>query len=163
MSKLRGFGVGALVFILVLVIYFVLNAVTKKPEKAYDFSAGTQHGQVISLSDNYGKCPTVLIFIDPQVEGSTDLLSRIIERRKDADIIAMSISTLSEEEQKSILSEDILGLDKLCFESSEAVSEYNIGAATPITYFIDQQGYVQEVYVGAMRDSSIEKCIDKIS
>ena len=161
MNRIRNFLVAAGVFVLVIVIYLTMSVVMKKPQKAYDFSAGTQHGQVISLSDNYGRCGSVVIFIDPEVEGATNLLSRIIERGGQADIIALSVSELSEQEQREKLSDDILALKKLCFESSEAIEKYNIGAA-PVTYFIDKEGYVREVYVGAMRDSSIEKCIEMI-
>ena len=162
MNRIRNFGLAALVFVLVIAVYLILSVVTKKPEMAHDFSAGTQYGKVISLSDNYGKCPTVLIFIDPEVQGSTELLSRIIERKGEADIIAMSISQLPEDQQKEKFPDYILALEKLCFESSEAVEKYNISAA-PVTYFIDKEGYVREVYVGAMRNSSIEKCIDMIT
>lgn len=72
----------------------------------------------------------------------------------------LSVSCLSRSSAEK-LSDDILALEKLCFESSEAIEKYNIGAA-PVTYFIDKEGYVREVYVGAMRDSSIEKCIEMI-
>ena len=161
MNRIRNFGIALAVFVLVIAVYLTLTVVTKKPQKAYDFSAGTQNGEVISLSESYRKHGTVLIFIDPEVEGSTELLSRIIEKKEDADIIALSVSALSEQEQKEMLSDDILALPKLCFESSEATEKYNISAA-PVTYFIDTDGYVQEVYIGAMKDSSIEKCIAKI-
>ena len=162
MNRIRNFLVAAGVFVLVIVIYLTLSVVTKKPQKAYDFSAGTQHGQVVSLSDNYGKRGSVVIFIDPEIEGATKLLSQIIKLHGDAD---MSVSELPENEQKEKLkaaSADILELEKLCFESSEAIEKYNIGA-TPVTYFIDKDGYVVDVFVGAIRDSSIEKCIEKIN
>ncbi len=165
MNRIRNFLVAAGVFVLVIVIYLTLSVVTKKPQKAYDFSAGTQHGQVVSLSDNYGKRGSVVIFIDPEIEGATKLLSQIIKLHGDADIIALSVSELPENEQKEKLkaaSADILELEKLCFESSEAIEKYNIGA-TPVTYFIDKDGYVVDVFVGAIRDSSIEKCIEKIN
>lgn len=100
MNRIRNFLVAAGVFVLVIVIYLTMSVVMKKPQKAYDFSAGTQHGQVISLSDNYGRCGSVVIFIDPEVEGATNLLSRIIERGGQADIIALSVSELSEQEQR---------------------------------------------------------------
>ena len=108
---------------------------------------------------------SVVIFIDPEIEGATKLLSQIINLHGDADIIALSVSELPENEQKEKLkaaSADILELEKLCFESSEAIEKYNIGA-TPVTYFIDKDGYVVDVFVGAIRDSSIEKCIEKIN
>lgn len=161
MNRIRNFGIAFLIFVLFIAIYLTMTVVTKKPQKAYDFSAGTQNGQVISLFDNLGKRGSVVIFIDPEVEGATRLLSRIIERRGDADIIALSKSELSEEEQREKLPEDILALEKLCFECSEAVETYRIGA-TPVTYFVNKDGYVVDVYVGAMRDSSIDKCIEKI-
>lgn len=163
MNRVRNFAVIILVFLLVIAVYLTLTVVTKKPQQAYDFSAGTQYGKIISLSDNYGKRGTVVIFIEPEIEGATELLSRIIERKGDADIIALSISRLSEQEQREKLAgkEDILSLEKLCFESSDAVEKYNI-SASPITYFVDKDGYVKEVYVGAMKDSSIERCIELI-
>ena len=92
MNRIRNFLVAAGVFVLVIVIYLTLSVVTKKPQKAYDFSAGTQHGQVVSLSDNYGKRGSVVIFIDPEIEGATKLLSQIINLHGDACLLYTSRS-----------------------------------------------------------------------
>ena len=75
-------------------------------------------------------------------------------------ILYWQVPTYSEQEKLLLL--PFLELEKLCFESSEAIEKYNIGA-TPVTYFIDKDGYVVDVFVGAIRDSSIEKCIEKIN
>ncbi len=161
MNRIRNIGIAAGVLLLVIVIFFTLRAVTKKPQKAHDFTVGTQSGKVISLSDNFKKRGTVVIFIDPEVEGSTLLLSRIIKANGGADVIALSVSSLSESEQRQKLTDDILELDGLCFECTDAIEKYNIGAA-PVTYFVDADGYVKDAFIGAMSDKSIEKSLKKI-
>lgn len=162
MNKIKNIGIAMGVVLLVAVLFVVISAVTKKPQKAYDFTVATQNGNVISLFDNYQKRGSAVVFFDPETEGSTELLSRIIKNAGSVDVLALSVSKKPIDEQRKLLGADILALDKLCFECSEAIEKYNIGNP-PVSYFIDSDGYVQSVYIGAMRDSSIEKSIRKIS
>lgn len=162
MNRVRNYAIATGVLLLVIVIYLVLSVVVKQPPRAYDFTVGTHKGEVIRLSDNYGKSASVVIFIDPQVEGSTELLSRLLSQAQGADVIALSVSALSEEEQTAMLSADILGMEKLCFESSDAIEKYNIGNA-PVTYFIDKEGLVRQAMIGPVSDASIQKSLKKIT
>ena len=134
----------------------------KKPQPAIDFTAVSQNGVRFTLSENYGKSGTVLIFIDPETEGSVSLANKLIANRKNADIIAVSVSKLSADEQKKLLGENILALEKLCFDSADIIETYNIGNA-PITYFIDKQGLVQNGFVGDIKEETINKYIDRVS
>ncbi len=162
MNKVRNFGVMLLVLLLCVAVFGAVSFFSKKPQKAHDFSAGTHNGQVISLYDNLGKSATVLIFIDPEVEGSNVVLEKLLSQKDNIDIIAVSVSSLDEKKQRELLPKSAFTIEKLCFEGSEAVEKYNIGNA-PITYFIDKDGYVQEAYVGNIKPESIEKIIKKIA
>ena len=163
MNKVRNFGIALVIPILVIVIFLILNTFTKKPQKAHDFSAGTDSGKVISLYDNLGKKNTALIFIDPEIEGSNKVLSKLITKKDELDIIAISVSSLTEQKQKELLPKEALELEKLCLTGgSEAIEKYNIGNA-PITYFIDKDGYVTDAFVGSIKDESLEKIIKKLA
>lgn len=161
MNRFRGIAVGLGALALVAVIYFSLTLMHREPEHAFDFAVGAHNGQVVRLSDSFGKRGTVVMFIDPEIEGSNDLLERIAAKKGGCALLALSISALPEDEQLSLLPESVRELDGLCFECSDAVEKYNVSHA-PITYFIDKDGLVREAYVGAMRDKSIEKCIKMI-
>lgn len=161
MKRFRGILVAAGVLALVAAIYFMLTLFHKEPDHAIDFTVGAHTGQVLRLSDNYGKRGSIVMFIDPGIEGSNALMERIAQRADGAFFFALSVSGLPEEEQLALLPESVRGLEGLCFECSDAVEKYNVGHA-PLTYFIDKDGIVREAYVGAMRDSSIEKCVKMI-
>lgn len=162
MNKTRNFLIILAVLLVFVISFFVLSLFKDKgPQMSHDFAAGTHRGEVISLHDNIGKTATALIFFDPSVEGSNATLSKFIAKRDKIDVIAVSVSDLSEDEQKKLLPEGWDTLDKLCFDGTEAVPKYNIGNA-PIIYFIDKDGYVQDVYVASIKDETIDKLIEKL-
>ena len=162
MNRFRSIAVAVGVLALVAVIFLLLTLTHKEPQHALDFTVGARSGQVLRLSDNFGKRGTVVMFIDPELEGSNDLLERVAAKKGDCALLALSVSVLPESEQLSLLPESVRELDGICFECSDAVEKYNVSHA-PITYFIDKDGLVREAYVGAMRDKSIEKCIKMIA
>jgi len=162
MNRVRNFLICIGVALVCVCAYLLVSVLTKSPEPALDFSAATASGEVISLSDNFQKRATVLIFIDPEVEGSLLVLDKVIQNAGAAEVLAISVSSLPVDEQKKLLNEKALALDKLCFEGSEAIETYNIGNA-PITYFIDIDGLVQNAFVGNIKEETIVKYIEKIT
>ena len=162
MNKVRNFAIMLGTLFLFIIIFLVLSVTTKKPQKAYDFAAGTHTGEVINLYDNLGKTPTALMFFDPEIEGSNTVLSKLIAKKDGFDIVAISVSALPEQKQKELLPENWDTVSHLCFEGSEAIEKYNIGNA-PITYFIDKDGYIIDAYVGNIKETSIEKLIKKLA
>ena len=161
MNKVRNFCIGAGIIVLCMAVFLTITVLTKKPQPAIDFTATLSDGSSFTLSDNYGKCGTVLIFIDPETEGSIDVLREVTADKKDADIIAVSVSSLSKNEQLKLIG-DSNSFDKLCFEGADIVKLYNIGNA-PITYFIDKNGLVQNGFVGNIKKETIQKYISKIT
>ena len=97
MNKVRNFFIAVGVVIVCVALYMVVSVSLKKPQPAIDFTATSQSGVQFTLSDNYGKSGTVLIFIDPEVEGSLVLLDKIIANKKTADIIVPDMQTATEE------------------------------------------------------------------
>lgn len=161
MNKVRNFGIMLLVLVVFVCVFFIVSAVTEKPQMSIDFSAGTANGSVISLHDVMLGRGGVLIFIDPEIEGSGIVLEKIVNNVEPERVIAVSVSELSEQEQKKLMTEKMLALDNLCFEGSEAISSYNIGNA-PVTYFIDSKGYVTDAFIGDVKEETVKKCIEKI-
>lgn len=161
MNRVRNFAVMLGVLILFAVVFFIVSANTKQPQMSINFSAGTASGKVISLHDVMLGRGGVLIFIDPEIEGSGMVLEKIMQEASAEQIVAVSVSALSEDEQKKLMTDRMLALDNLCFEGSEAISSYNIGNA-PVTYFIDSDGYVINAFIGDIKQQTIQKCMKKI-
>ncbi|MBQ8605986.1 MAG: hypothetical protein IJ408_04555 [Clostridia bacterium] len=162
MNRTKNFLIIICVALVFVASFLIMSALTKDPQPAIDFVAGTHTGEVISLYDNLGKTPTALIFIDPEVEGSNEILKKFIARKDKIDVIAISVSELPEQEQKKLLPEGWETLPKLCFEKGNAVEKYNIGNA-PITYFIDKDCYVVDAYPAGIKDETIDKKIEKLN
>ncbi len=163
MNKTRNFAIVGGVILLAIIAIIVIGVVTPdKPKKSVDFVAVTQYGQEITLHENIGKTAQVLVFFDTEVEGSLDVLERIVANKGTAEVVAVSVNSLDANAQKEKLSDAVLALDKLCFEGEDAISKYNIGNA-PVTYFIDIDGYIVNGYIGNIKDQSITKNIIRIT
>jgi len=81
----------ALVFI---ASFFIVKAFNKPPQQALDFAYAAADGSVSGLFDEAKKSGAVLIFFDPEVEGSNDVFSRVVTNAGDATVIAISVSSL---------------------------------------------------------------------
>lgn len=161
MNKVRNFILIVLGIIVAIIAGLAVSLLFKKPSKSIDFSATAYNGETVTLSQSYKDSGTVLIFIDPEVEGSTALLSSIITNKKSAQIIAVSVSELETDKQLELLPDDIKELKYLIFDSADVIKDYNIGNA-PVTYFIDKDGLVQYVFIGNIKEKTIQSYIEKI-
>lgn len=155
-----------LFFILTCVVlvasFFIVKAFTRPPQKALDFAYARADGSVSGLFDEARDSGAVLIFFDPEVEGSNDVLTRVISGVKDAEIVAVSVSTLDAKKQLELLPDNAKALKNLCFVSEDIVKLYNIGNA-PVTYFIDSEFYVTDAFVGNIKDKTIQKCAEQLN
>jgi len=147
----------ALVFI---ASFFIVKAFNKPPQQALDFAYAAADGSVSGLFDEAKKSGAVLIFFDPEVEGSNDVFSRVVTNAGDATVIAISVSSLDKQKQLELLPENVRGLKNLCFNGADVVKKYNIGNA-PVTYFVNTEFYVTDAFVGNIKDSTIQKCVEK--
>lgn len=160
MNKVRNIAIGFLMIVTLCVIVIAVTLFTKdKPQMSIDFFANTWSGEQITLHGNIGKTPTVLVFFDTEVEGSLEVLDKVIKNADGAEVIAVSVKSTDAKEQFEKLSDNAKKLEKLCFEGADAISKYNIQSA-PVTYFIDTDGYVTGAYIGNIKEQSI---IDNIT
>lgn len=162
MNKVRNIAIGFGVVIVFIVCFFVVSMLTKKPQKVIDCTFATQSGKITDIKTVARDDGAVLIFIDPEVEGSVDVLKKVIKHKGDANIIAVSVSKLDSEKQLELLPKKVKELEYLVLDGKEMASTYNIGNP-PITYFIDTEFWVQDVFVGNISDKSIKKTIGKIT
>lgn len=162
MNKVRNFFIGLGIAVLCVVLWMVISVATKSPKPAIDITLTSVSGTQFKLSDNYGKRGSVLIFIDPEVEGSNLVLDTIIEKKGDADIIAVSVSDIDTNTQLSHLTENARALEKLVLSGKSATETYNIGNA-PVTYFIDKEGLVQNAFIGNIKPETVEEYISIIT
>ncbi len=149
-----------IVFVIFIASFFIVKAFTKPPQQALDFAYATSDGAVSGLFDEAKGKGAVLIFFDPEVEGSNDVLSRVVTNSGDATVIAVSISELDKQKQLELLPENARNLKNLCFKSEEIIKLYNIGNA-PVTYFVNPEFYVTDAFVGNIKDTTIQKCVNK--
>lgn len=162
MKKMPKFGFIILVPIVFIISFLLVSLFTKEPVKAYDFTTGTSTGEVISLYDNLGKQNTALIFFDPEVEGSNQVMERLAKRKDKIDVIAISVSSMSQDKQMSLIPGNAKEGIKLCFVAKDVVKKYNVGNA-PVVHFIDKEGYVKKSFIGALKQETIDKQIDKMA
>ncbi len=155
-----------LFFILTCVVivtsFFIVKAFTKPPQMALDFAFARPDGSVSGLFDEARENGAVLVFFDPEVEGSNDVLTRVIAGRGECEVVAVSVSKLSAEKQLELLPENAKTLKNLCFVSEDIVKRYNIGNA-PVTYFINNEFYVTDAFVGNIKDKTIQKCFEQLN
>ncbi len=148
--------------VVIVASFFIAKAFTKPPQQALDFAYATAEGKVSALFDEAKKTGAVLIFFDPEVEGSNDVFSRVVQNAGDATVIAVSVSDLEKQKQLELLPENVRDLKNLCFKGADIVKQYNIGNA-PVTYFVNKEFYVTDAFVGNIKDSTIQKCVGKFN
>ena len=150
----------ALVFI---AAYFIIKPFIEEDKEAIDFSGGTASGEVLSLSDNFGKTGTVLCFFDPQAEQSLQLVEQLVDTVNGrADIIAVAVTDLEAQDALALMSDKIKTIEHLIVDGTEAVEKYRI-SSPPITYFIDRDGLVISTYLYKISDKSLNKELDKLA
>ncbi len=160
-------GAVAMVF---LAAYLIISAlwIPKDPKPAPDLTGVTADGKTLySLSDNRGKSGTVLLFFDTETPKALELmqqLSAAVPKYETVDVVAVSVGKGSIEEQLSALKEQEITLfPHILFDTDgEMAKTYNIGN-TPITYFIDKNGLIQDAYVASISEKSLEKALKSIA
>ena len=162
MNKVRNVAIGFGVVVVFIVCFFVVSVLTEKPQKVIDCTFATQSGGITDIKTVARDGGAVLIFIDPEVEGSVDVLEKVIKHKGDANIIAVSVSKLDAKEQLELLPKKVRELEYLVLDGKEIAKTYNIGNP-PITYFVDSEFWVKDVFVGNISDKSVKKTIEKIT
>lgn len=163
----RPFIVILAVVLIFLLTYWILDGIVqhKDPQPALDIT-GVEYDEtsLFSLSDNYGKTGTALLFFDPAVSESTDLLGKVLEANGErVDVLAVSVSGEPMAAQKQPISELSLDSAHILFDVEGTMAKtYNI-TTTPITYFIDKNGLVQDAFLGKISADSLEKAIQEIA
>ena len=151
-----------LVCIVIVASFFIVKAFTKPPQMALDFAFARVDGSISGLFDEARDKGCALIFFDPEVEGSNDVLSRIVANKGECDVVAVSVSGLDLQKQLELLPDNVKTLENLCFVGEEIVKKYNIGNA-PVTYFINNEFYVTNAFVGNIKDTTILKCFEQLN
>ena len=156
------------VAILFLLSYFIISFFSKdhEPQAAYDVTGVMADGSSLySLSDNYGKTGTVLVFFDIDTGKATELLTQLHAAAPDypVDILAVATSKKTMEEQKRQLEE--LGVDfpHILFDLDGKMAEtYNVHG-TPVTYFIDKNGLIQDAFIASISEKSLRKALASLA
>ena len=151
-----------LVCIIFIASFFIVKAFTKPPQQALDFAYAAADGSVSGLFDEAKKSGAVLIFFDPEVDGSNEVFSKIADNAGNAAVIGISVSSLEKSKQLELLPENVKELKNLCFNGADIVAQYNIGNA-PVTYFVNKEFYVTDAFVGNIKDTTIQKCVEKFN
>ncbi len=162
MNRVRNILIAVLVGVVFLVSFLVVKSFTKPPQKSIDFSFASADGSVKSLYDVAKDGGAVIVFFDPEVEGSNDVLTRVINIAPKDSVVAVSVSSLSIDEQSQLLPKNAKTLKNLCFDGSEIIKLYNIGNA-PVTYFVDSEFYVVDAFIGNIKNKTIKTSTEKLN
>lgn len=149
------------VALLFLIAYLVAGLlIGKEPQPALDITGPDEKGTLHSLSDHFGKHPTVLLFFDTKTDKATELLEQVAALEKDYDAKVMAVAVNGDyEEQKSALEKMGARPSLLLFDvEGEMAKTYNV-STTPVTYFIDKSGMVQNVFLSSITDKTLKKTL----
>lgn len=158
-----GLVIAAVAFIFIITFAVVsLLWRDSKPRQAFDVTGVLSDGHSLySLSDNYGKTGSVLLFFDIEDVTAAALMEEVaaIAPEYTADILAVSISRQPIDEQVQMLTEQGIAFPHILFDpDGEAAETYNVRVA-PVTYFIDKNGLVQQAFVGPISEKSLRKAL----
>ena len=161
MNRTRNILIALAVGVVFMVSYLIISALTEPPKKAIDFSYHTVDGTVTSLYSQARDGGAVLIFIDPELEGSNKILDAVIRNAGDVPVIAVSVKD-ENSAHLAMLPESARSLENLVLDGKEIEELYNVTDRAPITYFIDKEFYVQQAFVGAVKEKTIAKYAKEI-
>ncbi|MBQ7090944.1 MAG: TlpA family protein disulfide reductase [Clostridia bacterium] len=155
------------IFILIFAIYLVLSILLKEKAPAYDFTGTAADGSHITLSDNYTKCGTAVLFYDtatPRAVDTVKQLEKAAKKFKTVDFITVSVDEGTLEEQVAKSKEaGLTPFDHSLYDMDGKLAKlYNI-SATPCLYFIDKDGIVQDAYLGIISDDSLQSELENIA
>ncbi len=166
-----------LVFVMIFILYQQLGS-TIKPEtgsgdsvyeKAADFTLENLDGKQVSLSDYQGK-PVVLNFwaswcppCKSEMPGFEKLSNQYEET---GDVVFLMVNlTDGDRETKEIamqfLKDNGYTMNVVFDQKVEVATQYGI-SSIPATYFIDADGYIRKVNVGAMDESTLGLEVTKL-
>lgn len=128
-----------------------------KDKQAPDFKLATLDGKEISLKDLKGK-PVVLNFFaswcPPCIIEMPDLNEFATEYKDQVHVIGLNVTTNDKiEDVKKVVNEKQLKFPIALDEKGEAALAYNI-RPIPTTYFIDKDGVVRDIIIGAARSKA---------
>ena len=161
MNRVRNILIALGVGVVFMVSYLIMSALIKPPQKAYDFSYHMTDGTVTSLYSQARDSGAVLIFIDPELEGSNKILGSVIKEADGIPVIAVSVKD-ENSAHLTMLPESARSLPSLVLDGKEIEELYNVTDRAPITYFIDKEFYVQQAFVGTIKEKTIAKYIQEI-
>ncbi len=155
----------ALIF---LISYLIIASVWKKNEHRYapDITGVTADGKSLySLSENLSRTGTLLVFFDHDTEKAVELLQLISTVAPDYDVDVMAVATGEGtiEQQLTILKEnEITVFPHTLFDlDGEMAETYNV-TETPVTYFIDKTGRINDAYISSISEKSLRKELSAI-
>jgi peroxiredoxin len=160
----------AAVAVVFLAAYFVISALwqPKEPQPAPDVTGVTADGSSLySLSENKGKSGTVLIFFNLNTGNAVETmeqLSRLSAEFPTVDVMAVSTGEGAIPEQLSAMKEHgITAFPHTLFDvDGEMAKTYNVHG-TPVTYFIDKNGLVQDCFISVISEKSMRKALALIA
>lgn len=152
----------AVIFALSLMIAALILK-EKEPQPALDIIGVAEDGSLCALSDHFNKTPTVLLFFDIDTPKALELLEQLdaLAPKYEVDVMAVACNGKMKH-QKAKLSEMEIDMRNIVYDVEGSMAKtYNVGA-TPVTYFIDKSGMIQEVYLSSITDKTLEKALSAL-
>ena len=144
------------------------SADSKKPEKAKDFYAFDLDGKKVSLSEKAGK-PAVVNFWAtwcPPCKAELPHFEKLYKELGDSVEFMMVDMTDGRRETvdavKAFIAENGYTFPVYCDSEMSASTTYEV-YSIPVTLFIDKDGGLSDMRIGALSEDALRSCIEKIT
>jgi len=133
---------------------------------APDFELRTLDGSSMQLSDLRGQAVIVNVWASwcPPCKLEMPALQRVYQEFKAHGLVILAVDAIQQdnlEDVQSFVSDNALTFPILLDERSEVLAGYQI-SAFPSTFFVDQEGVVRKVVIGAVSEPLLRSQVEEL-
>ena len=131
---------------------------------APDFTLPTLDGEDITLSDLRGRAVLINFWATwcPPCRLEMPAMQRVYERYKEEGFVVLAVNFREGQEQVKPFVEELgLTFPVLLDEKGNVASQYRV-IGLPSSYFVDKEGRIQTVQVGAMSEAFMEEQVQRL-
>ncbi|MBD1379343.1 TlpA family protein disulfide reductase [Metabacillus arenae] len=163
----RILAIGLLVFLIGYAVWFAIQPKDPKVglesgNKAPDFELSTLDGEKVKLSELKGKKVLINFWATwcPPCRAEMPEMQKIHKKYKD-EVVVLAVNFTSSEKNKEVVKTFANKLDltfPIVYDEEGVNSTYDI-FSYPTTYLVDEEGFIQKKYTGAMSYETMEGLI----
>lgn len=133
---------------------------------APEFSLATPSGQKISLADLRGKAVLINLWATwcPPCQAEMPAIQKYYDQYKSEGLVVLAVDSTAQDNPLDVVpfvTQHNLTFPILLDETGEVAAKYNL-QSLPSSFFVNRDGTINEVVVGAMSDAQIQTSIEAI-